>query len=145
MSYIEKELERVTAALHGPLSPEDKRVMHAAQQALAWASDPCSFAAPHEYLEQGRRRYFNDTQEGDKQGNQVGGCDELTITGELERINEAIRVWPASNVDDGLTLKRLLDMRAALTWALRPLRYLPPLDYVAEAAKGMANSADQTP
>lgn len=68
MSYIEKELERVTAALEGPLSPEDFRVMHAAQQALAWATDPFMFDAPHLYLSAGNVRRIN----GDNAGGSTG-------------------------------------------------------------------------
>lgn len=47
MSFIRRELDRIGAALRDPQSSNCRAELYAAQQALAWASEPVGFAAPY--------------------------------------------------------------------------------------------------
>jgi len=46
MSFIQRELDRIGEALRQPQSGNHYAELHAAQQALAWATDPSGFASP---------------------------------------------------------------------------------------------------
>lgn len=46
MSYIQREMDRVSAALTEAPRPADYAELYAAQQALAWALDPYAVKAP---------------------------------------------------------------------------------------------------
>jgi hypothetical protein len=53
MSFIQRELDRINAALHEPRfvdGTEEYRQLYAAQQALSWALDPEIFKAPYETI-----------------------------------------------------------------------------------------------
>ena len=48
MGFIERELQRVSAEIFDkPEGSENYDKLYAAQQALAWASDPSSFNSPY--------------------------------------------------------------------------------------------------
>ena len=49
MGFIERELERISAALHEPHSAEYDQ-LYAAQQALSWALEPIGFKAPYDQI-----------------------------------------------------------------------------------------------
>lgn len=46
MSFIQRELDRISAALQSDPDDKDYDRLYAAQQALAWALDPLNFAHP---------------------------------------------------------------------------------------------------
>lgn len=46
---IDRELKKINAAIIGA-SPHDALRLHAAQQALAWASDPSCFKSPYDAI-----------------------------------------------------------------------------------------------
>lgn len=46
MSFIQREIDRISAALREPRNSDEYRQMYAAQQALLWASEPNGFASP---------------------------------------------------------------------------------------------------
>jgi hypothetical protein len=47
MSYLQRELERINAALlQTPNADDQYRELYIAQQAIAWASDPGCFKSP---------------------------------------------------------------------------------------------------
>jgi hypothetical protein len=46
MSFIQRELDRLGAALRENPQGNDYDRLYAAQQALSWASDPSGFASP---------------------------------------------------------------------------------------------------
>ena len=46
MSFIQRELDRIGEALRNNPDANDYDQLYAAQQALAWATDPDGFAAP---------------------------------------------------------------------------------------------------
>lgn len=50
MSFIHRELERIAAALSQPQSAIVSAELYAAQQALAWATEPDGFARPSAML-----------------------------------------------------------------------------------------------
>lgn len=47
MSFVQREIERIEIALRQPQSANRYIELYAAQQALAWASEPTGYAAPH--------------------------------------------------------------------------------------------------
>jgi hypothetical protein len=47
MSFLQRELDRIEAALRQPQSGNRYVELYAAQQALAWASEPTGFASPY--------------------------------------------------------------------------------------------------
>ena len=49
MGFIERELERIAAALREPRSA-DYDQLYAAQQALSWALEPEGFKAPYDAI-----------------------------------------------------------------------------------------------
>ena len=49
MSFIQRELDRISRALHEPRSAEYNR-LYAAQQALAWALEPTGFQSPYDVI-----------------------------------------------------------------------------------------------
>lgn len=46
---IDRELKKINAAIVGA-SPTDALLLHAAQQALAWAGDPLNYRSPYETI-----------------------------------------------------------------------------------------------
>lgn len=54
MIFIKRELERIEGALREPQSADRYCQLYAAQQALAWVSDPVMFSAPFDTVDQGR-------------------------------------------------------------------------------------------
>ena len=46
MSFLQRELGRVQRALRDPLNKSRYAELYAAQQALAWASEPNGYASP---------------------------------------------------------------------------------------------------
>jgi hypothetical protein len=46
MNFVERELGKITQAMAMPQEADRYCQLYAAQQALAWASDPSAFAAP---------------------------------------------------------------------------------------------------
>lgn len=48
--FLQRELDRIAVALRADPRPECYDRLHAAQQALAWASDPTAFASPCEVM-----------------------------------------------------------------------------------------------
>ncbi|HEU4662129.1 MAG TPA: hypothetical protein VFS63_15870 [Pseudolabrys sp.] len=46
MSFIQREIDRIGEALRHPQSGSHYAELYAAQQALAWASEPTGFASP---------------------------------------------------------------------------------------------------
>jgi hypothetical protein len=53
MAYIERELNRIEAALREPQTDERYCQLYAAQQALAWATEPDGFKSPYETIQRG--------------------------------------------------------------------------------------------
>lgn len=51
MGFVERELDRLAAALREPQPPERYAQLHAAQQALAWTTEPQGFAAPLDMID----------------------------------------------------------------------------------------------
>jgi hypothetical protein len=49
MEHVEKELERISERLAGPL-PLEHAALYAAQQALMWATNPTAFASPYAWI-----------------------------------------------------------------------------------------------
>lgn len=47
MSFIQRELNRIRAALLDPANVKEHDQLCAAQQALAWATEPNGFESPH--------------------------------------------------------------------------------------------------
>lgn len=62
MGFIEKELNRISDAIHNPMSTDQYRALYAAQQALAWASDPEGYASPYETVLNGKIQPLTGTQ-----------------------------------------------------------------------------------
>ncbi len=56
MDFIERELERISAALREQTTAEKYDRLYAAQQALSWALEPSGFMAPFKSI--------TDTEEG---------------------------------------------------------------------------------
>ena len=50
MSYVQRELERIARMLRTPLPADQYDRLYAAQQALAWATDPNMFRAPYDAI-----------------------------------------------------------------------------------------------
>jgi hypothetical protein len=50
MSFIQRELDRIGAALPQTQSEEQHAKLYAAQQALAWALEPTGFKSPYDML-----------------------------------------------------------------------------------------------
>lgn len=51
MSFVQREVERVTARLQaGPLSPDKYDQLNAVQQALLWSLEPQGFKSPYDML-----------------------------------------------------------------------------------------------
>ena len=50
MSFVQRELDRVTTALREPSNGERHAELYAAQQALSWALEPLGFKAPFETI-----------------------------------------------------------------------------------------------
>jgi hypothetical protein len=50
MGFIERELERIAAALRDPERKAEHRELYAAQQALSWAIEPEGFRCPYETI-----------------------------------------------------------------------------------------------
>jgi len=48
--FVQRELDRIAAALRGSTKPEDYAQLYAAQQALSWALEPNGFASPFDAL-----------------------------------------------------------------------------------------------
>ena len=46
MSFIQRELDRISTALRENPQSNDYDLLYAAQQALSWAADPDGFASP---------------------------------------------------------------------------------------------------
>lgn len=53
MGFVDREAERITAALRKEQSPERYAQLDSAQQALKWATEPQCFAAPLDMIERG--------------------------------------------------------------------------------------------
>lgn len=49
-SFVQRELDRIRAAMLEPRSEEQYRLLYAAQQALGWALDPRAFARPSDTI-----------------------------------------------------------------------------------------------
>jgi hypothetical protein len=47
MGFIERELDRISAALREPRPADEYNQLYAAQQALSWAQEPTGFRAPY--------------------------------------------------------------------------------------------------
>jgi hypothetical protein len=62
MSFIQRELDKIGEALRASPEANDYDLLYAAQQALAWATDPEGFASP--------MKHIRGTQEGSE------GCSE---------------------------------------------------------------------
>jgi len=45
-TFIAHELEKLAEAIRDPQNASARKELYAAQQALAWASEPCGFKAP---------------------------------------------------------------------------------------------------
>lgn len=50
MSFLQRELDRVQCALRDPSNKDQYDELYAAQQALAWASEPNGYASPMKML-----------------------------------------------------------------------------------------------
>jgi hypothetical protein len=50
MGFIERELDRIAAALREPRSAEQYAQLYAAQQALSWALEPIGFRPPYDSI-----------------------------------------------------------------------------------------------
>lgn len=50
MSFIQRELDRISTALRENPQSSDYDRLYAAQQALSWASDPEGFASPMKHI-----------------------------------------------------------------------------------------------
>lgn len=50
MSFIERELEKITQALREPRSADHYDQLYAAQQALSWALEPEGFKRPYDMI-----------------------------------------------------------------------------------------------
>lgn len=50
MSFIQRELDRLSAALRADPQSNDYDRLYAAQQALSWATDPDGFASPMKHI-----------------------------------------------------------------------------------------------
>lgn len=48
MSFVQRELDRISRALHEPHSAERYAQLYAAQQALSWAMEPTGFRSPYD-------------------------------------------------------------------------------------------------
>ena len=64
MRYIERELEKISVAMQGDVADERYCQLYAAQQALVWALDPQSYAAPSVTIKDGKIQPLTDTLEG---------------------------------------------------------------------------------
>jgi len=62
--FVQRELERLAAALREPQPPDRYCALYAAQQALCWALEPGGYAAPSEVIENGLVQPLTGTQEG---------------------------------------------------------------------------------
>jgi len=49
MSFIKRELDRISVALSDPCAP-DYEQLYAAQQALAWALEPTGYKSPYDAI-----------------------------------------------------------------------------------------------
>lgn len=54
MQTIDKELNRISAALRQPCGPDQYTQLYAAQQALSWAKLPDEFMSPYDAIVSGR-------------------------------------------------------------------------------------------
>lgn len=50
MSFIQRELDRIGEALRADPQSNDYDRLYAAQQALAWATDPSNYASPMKHI-----------------------------------------------------------------------------------------------
>lgn len=50
MSFVQRELDRIGKALRSDPNANDYDRLYAAQQALAWATDPEGFASPLKHI-----------------------------------------------------------------------------------------------
>jgi hypothetical protein len=50
MSFVQRELDRISAALRENPQGNDYDRLYAAQQALSWATDPVGFASPMKHI-----------------------------------------------------------------------------------------------
>jgi hypothetical protein len=64
MGFVSRELARLEAALREPQTEERYCQLYAAQQALAWATEPVGFATPYETILRGRIQPLTGTLEG---------------------------------------------------------------------------------
>ena len=63
VNLVEKELQTITVALRSPQSDADYCNLYSAQQALSWALDPDSYAAPSVTIANGKvQPLIKDTQ-----------------------------------------------------------------------------------
>jgi hypothetical protein len=54
MGFIQREIERIAAALLQPQTTERYGQLYAARQALAWADEPNGIASPYDTIQRGR-------------------------------------------------------------------------------------------
>lgn len=54
MSFVQREYERIADAMRLPQTDDRYCQLYSAQQALAWASDPESYAAPSDTISNGK-------------------------------------------------------------------------------------------
>ena len=66
MSFIQRELDKISAALRDPNAADDYDKLFAAQQALSWALEPDGFASPYASI------YPDATAPGNLEGSE--GC-----------------------------------------------------------------------
>lgn len=64
MSFIEREINRLAAALRQLQRGETYQRLYAAQQALSWAMEPNGFASPLDSIARNATEQFTDIQEG---------------------------------------------------------------------------------
>jgi hypothetical protein len=64
MGFIERERARIEVALREPQTPERYCQLYAAQQALAWATEPTGYASPYDTIQRGRVLPLRDILEG---------------------------------------------------------------------------------
>lgn len=50
MSFIQRELDRINGALLDPANADVYDRLYAAQQALAWASEPTGYRTPYDFV-----------------------------------------------------------------------------------------------
>ena len=48
MSFVQRELDRLSLALHEPRSDDEYRQLRVAHQALSWALEPVGFKSPYD-------------------------------------------------------------------------------------------------